>query len=68
MYTDEDYEELLEDLYTETEMREIETIYVETESKAHKRFQRSSPYQRHCFARQRSISSDLRYGGIPRQS
>ena len=44
MYTEEDYKELPEDHFTETEMREIETMYIGTESKARKKFQRSGPY------------------------
>ena len=61
-------EDLPDDYYTEAKMKEIETMYIGTESMVHKRFQRSGPYGRQFFARLRSRSRDLRYGGFPRQS
>ena len=51
MYT-EDMEmdvDLPEDHYTDSEMKEMETMYMGTESEAQKRFQRSGPYQRQSF-------------------
>ena len=54
MYTEDINEELLENHYMETELREIKTIYIGTESEAGKRFQRSGPYRRQYFGRQRS--------------
>ena len=43
MYTEED---LPDDYYTETEMEEIETMYMGTESEARKRYQRQGPPRR----------------------
>ena len=68
IYTEDVNEELPEDHYTEAELREIETMYMGTESEARKRFQRSGPYRRQSSARQRSESRDSCYGGFQRQS
>ena len=44
-------EDLPEDHYTESELKEMETLYMETESEARKRFQRNGPYRRSSFSR-----------------
>ena len=53
MYTEDD---LPEDYYTETEMKEIETINIGTESKARKRFQKQNSFRRQSFVRPRTGS------------
>ena len=55
MYTEDD---LPEDNYTETELKENETMYMGTESEARKRYQRQGPSRRQSFVRQRSGSQD----------
>ena len=50
--------DLPEDHYIESEMKEIETMYMGTESEARKRFQRNDPYRRQSFQKQRSSSRD----------
>ena len=54
MYTEDMYMDvdLPEDHYTESEMKEIETMYMGTESEARKGFQRNGPYRRQPFQRQ----------------
>ena len=63
MYTEdmEKDKDLPEDHYTESELKEMETLYLGTESKARKRFQRNGPYRQSSFSRPRSLSQDSRY-------
>ena len=65
MYTEDMDEDLPEDHYTE---KELETMYMGTESEAHKRFQRNGSYRRQLFGRPRSSSRDSRYNGFRRPS
>ena len=70
MYT-EDMEmevDLSEDHYTESEMKEMEVIFMRTESEAQKSFQRNSPYRRQSLQRQRSSSRDSRFNNFQKQS
>ena len=52
MYTEdvEMDEDLPEDCYTESEMKEMETMFMGTESEARKRFQRNGPYRPRSFS------------------
>ena len=52
------------DHYAESEMKEMETMYMGTESEARNRFERNGPCRRQSFQRQRSNSRDSRYGGF----
>ena len=63
MYTEdvEMTENLPDDHYTEAEEEEIDTMFMGTESKARKRFQKNSLY------RPRSLSRNSRYDGYRRQ-
>ena len=45
----EEDKDLPEDHYTESELKEMETLYMGTESKARKRFQRNGPHRRPYF-------------------
>ena len=69
MYT-EDRERMDEDVpdnsYTKTEMKEMETMFMGTESEARWRFQKNGPYRPR--SRPRSLSQDSRYDGFRRQS
>ena len=70
MYT-EDMEmdvDLPEDHYTESEMKEMEMMYMGTESEARKRYQRNGLYRRQSFQRQRSSSRDSCFNNIRKQS
>ena len=49
-------EDLPDEHYTETEMEEIEMMYMGTENKTRKRYQRQSPPRLQSFSRQRSSS------------
>ena len=42
-------DDLPEDCYTESEMKQMETMYMGTENEAWKRFQRNGPYRRQSF-------------------
>ena len=68
MYTEDRYEDLPETHYTETELQEIDTMFMGTESEARKRYQRNGSYRRQSFGRQKSNSRDSRYGNFRRQS
>ena len=59
--------DLPEDHYMESEMKEMETIYMGTESEAPKTFQRNDPYHRHSFQRQRLSSRDSRFNNFQKQ-
>ena len=63
MYTEdvEMNENLPDDHYTESEMKEMETMFMGAESEARKRFQRNGPYRPISFSRPRSLSRDSRY-------
>ena len=52
----EEDKDLPEDHYTESELKEMETLYMGTESEARKRFQRNGPYRKSSFSRPRSLS------------
>ena len=66
MYTED---KLPETHYTRSELQEIETMYMGTESESRKRYQRQGSYRRQSFdRRQRSGSRDSRYGDSQRQS
>ena len=65
MYTEDMDEDLPEDHYTE---KELETMYIGTESEACKRFQRNNSYRRQPFERPRSSSRDLIYNSLCRPS
>ena len=62
MYTEdvEMDENLPDDHYTESEMKEMEMMFMATESEARKRFQRCGPYRPRSFSRPRSLSQDSR--------
>ena len=51
MYTEDMDEDLPEDHYRESGNKEMETMYMGTESEAQKRFQRNGPYRRQSFQR-----------------
>ena len=69
MYTEDGHDNLPETHYTKSELEEIETMYMGTESEAQKRYQRKGSYRKWFFdRRQRSGSRDLPYGGFQRQS
>ena len=61
-------EDLPDDCYTESEMKEMDTMFMGTESEARKRFQRNGPYRPRSFSRPRSLSQDSRYDRSRRQS
>ena len=60
-------ENLPDNHYTESEMKDMETMFMGTESEARKRFKRNGPYRPRSFSRQRSLSRDLRYDRSRRQ-
>ena len=69
-YTKSDLEnkDLYETKYTEAEMAEIETVYMETESEARKRFQRQGSLRRRDLSDKRSTSRQGYGGSAPHLS
>ena len=65
MYTEDRDEDLPEYHYRE---KELEIMYMGTESEARIRFQRNDSYRRQPFGRPRSSSRDSRYNGFRRPS
>ena len=68
MYTEDSEEVLPQDQYSESELKDIDTMYMGTKSEARKRFQRNGQYRRQSFQRLRSSSRDSCYSGPQRQS
>ena len=65
----EDTEDMDRDLPKEHfREKELETMYMGTESEARRRFQRTGPYRRQSFGRPRSSFRDSRYNGFCRPS
>ena len=65
----EDMEDIDKDLPEEHSIeKELETMYMETESEARKRFQRTRPYRTQSFGRLRYCFRDFRYDGFHRPS
>ena len=60
MYTEDD--DLPEDHYTETEMEEIEKMFMGMESEARKRFQKQNSFRRWPFMKPISRSQNSRLG------
>ena len=64
MYAEEVHDHLPKTYYTRSELEDIETMYMGTESEARKRYQRLGSFRRQSFdRRQRSNSRGSRYSG-----